>query len=132
VLQSEPVQTALQRLRSDREEELATLQAVGRAYAALDRLEIDAGISQNGESALSGRIVNLFATRRKTVADRQLYSAMNRARVEAEAGNRKQALRTLKAAKSFSEYASADLRDEWLALTKNAEKGKVFGRLGQS
>ena len=37
VLQSEPVQTALQRLRAAREEELATLQAVGRAYAALDR-----------------------------------------------------------------------------------------------
>ena len=57
---------------------------------------------------------------------------MNQARAEAEAGNRKQALRTLKAAKCFTEYASSDLRDEWLTLTKNAEKGKVFGRLGQS
>lgn len=135
VLQFEPVQNALQRWRAARDEELAILQAVGRAYAALDRLEIDAGILQNplgGESALSGRILTLFVSRRKTMADRQLSSAMNHARAEAEAGNRKQALRTLKAAKSFTEYASSDVRDEWLTLTRNAEKGKVFGRLGQS
>ena len=135
VLQSEPVQTALQRLRAAHEEELATLQAIGRAYAALDRFEIDAGIPQNlsgGASPLSSRILTLFALRRKMVADRQLSAAMEQARAESGAGNRKQALRTLKTAKTVTEYASSDLRDEWLMLTKNAEKGKVFGRSGQS
>jgi hypothetical protein len=48
-----------------------------------------------------------------------------------EAGDKKQAARALKAAKHFNEYASSDLQDEWQTLTRKAEKGRVFGRLGQ-
>ncbi len=131
VLQSEAVQSALQHVRTANESELAALHAVGKAYAALDRLEVaDETLQNTAESALFNRIVPLFASRRKSVADRQLSSAMEQARAAADAGDRKQALRTLKAAQAFSEFASTDLKNELAALTKKAEKGKVFGRLG--
>jgi tetratricopeptide (TPR) repeat protein len=135
VMHSEPVQTALKRLREANDREQADLQAVGRAYAALDRPEIGAGALQNPggneESSLLARIVPVFTSRRKSVADRQLSSAIEHARAAMEAGDKKQAARALKAAKTFTEYASSDLQNEWQTLTRKAEKGRVFGRLGQ-
>src|ERR1700730_9974655 len=82
VLHSEAVQTALQRLREANDGELAALQAVGKAYAALDRLEIDAGTfpALDTKSSLLTRIVPVYASRRKTMADRQLSSALGQAR----------------------------------------------------
>jgi tetratricopeptide (TPR) repeat protein len=135
VLHSEPVQIALQRLREANDSELAALQAVGKAYAALDRQELAAGTLQNpggsAESSLLARIVPIFTWRRKSVADRQLSSALEQARVAVEAGDKKQAVRALQAAKNFTEYASSNLQNEWQALSKKAQRGKVFGRLGQ-
>jgi hypothetical protein len=135
VMHSEPVQTALKRLREANDREQADLQAVGRAYAALDRPEIGAGALQNPggneESSLLARIVPVFTSRRKSVADRQLSSPIEHARAAMEAGDKKQAARALKAAKTFTEYASSDLQNEWQTLTRKAEKGRVFGRLGQ-
>jgi serine/threonine-protein kinase len=135
VLHSEPVQTALQRLREANDSELAALQAVGKAYAALDRQELAAGTLQNpggsAESSLLARIVPVFTSRRKSVADRQLSSALEQARVAMEAGDKKQAVRALQAAKNFTEYASSNLQNDWQALSKKAQRGKVFGRLGQ-
>lgn len=48
-----------------------------------------------------------------------------------EAGDTKPAARALKAANTFAEYASSNLQNEWQALSREAEKGKVLGRLGQ-
>lgn len=131
ILESEQVQTALQRLRAANDSELAALQAVGRAYAALDRFDIGAGTLQNAggnaESSLLTRIVPVFTSRRKSVADRQLSSAIAQARAAMEAGNRKQAARALSAAQIFTEYASSNLQTEWQALLKKAKKSKVFG-----
>ena len=135
VLHSDPVQTALKRLREANDNELAALQAVGKAYATLDRPDIGAGALQNpagnAQSRLLTRIVPVFTSRRKSVADRQLSSALEQARRAMEAGDKKQAARALKAAKTFAEYASSNLQNEWQALSREAEKGKVLGRLGQ-
>ncbi len=135
VLSSESVQNALKRLREANEGELAALQAVGKAYAALDRLDEDAVALQNPsgtlESSLLARIVPVFSSRRKSVADHQLSLALEQARTAMDAGDKKQAARALKAAKTFADYASAGLRNEWQALSSKAEKGKVLGRLGQ-
>jgi len=134
ILHSEQVQAALKRLREASDSELAALQAVGKAYAALDRPEIDAaslqGPSGKEESSLLKRIVPIYSSRRKSVADRQLAAALEQARLAMDAGDKKQAARALKAAKAFAEFASRNLQDEWLALSQEAEKGKVFGRLG--
>jgi tetratricopeptide (TPR) repeat protein len=135
VMLSEPVQTALQRMREANHQELAALQAVGHAYAALDRPEMGAGTFENPggnvESSLLARIVPVFTSRRKSIADRQLSSAIEQARVAIEAGDKKQAARALKAATTFTEYASNNLKNEWQILSRKADKGKVFGRLGQ-
>jgi hypothetical protein len=133
VLDSGPVQTALQRLREATAAESAALQAVGKAYAALDRLDTGAGALQapgaDAESSLVSRIIPVFTSRRKSAADRQLSSVLERARAAIEGGDRKQAAASLKAAKPFAGFASSNLQDEWQALLKKAEKGRVFGRL---
>jgi len=126
VLHSEPVQTALKRLRQANDGELAALEAVGKAYAALDRLDIDGGALQNPSgnpaSALLTRIVPVFRSRRKSLADRQLSAGLEQARAAMEAGDKKQAARALKSAKIFTEYASSGLQNEWQSLSRRAEK----------
>jgi eukaryotic-like serine/threonine-protein kinase len=135
VLESEPVQIALRRWRAATDSELTALQSIGKAYAALDRLDSRAGTLQspggNSGSLLLTRIVPVFTSRRKSVADRQLSSAIAQAQAAIEAGDRKQAAGALKAAKTFADHASSNLQNEWQALLKKAEKGKMFGRLGQ-
>jgi len=132
VLQSEPVQTALKRLREANQSELATLQAVGAAYAALDRPDLGVGTlpnpSGNAESSLLMRIVPVFASRRKSVAERQLSLAIEQARAAMEAGDKKRAAKVLKDAAAFAENAGGSLQSEWQVLNKKAEKGKLFGR----
>jgi len=131
VLESEPVQAALKRLRAAHENELAALRAVGKAYAALDRLDIAAGTlpspGTTSESVLLTRIVPVFTARRKSLADRQLSAAIAQAQTAMEAGDRKQATQTLKAAQSFSELASITLQNEWQALLRKAKKSKMLG-----
>jgi hypothetical protein len=134
VLEAEPVQMALSSLRQASENESAALYAVGKAYAALESPDASADILQNpGGStgaSLLGRIVPIFASRRKTVADRQLSSAIDQARAAMQSGNRKQAAKVLEAVVSFAEYASSGLHDEWYALSKKASKGKGFRKSG--
>ena len=131
VLESEPVQNALRRWRAAQDSEAAALQAVAKAYGALDRLDGDIGVLQSGgnsDSSLLTRIVPVFTSRRKSVADLRLSSAIEQARAAIERGDRKQAATALKAATTFAEYASGNLQSEWQALLKKAEKGKLFGR----
>lgn len=132
VLHSAPVQTALQRLREAAAAESAALQAVGKAYATLDRLDTGAGNlqapSDNEEASLLSRIVPVFTSRRKSAADRQLSSVIERAQAAIDEGNRKQAAASLNAAKPFAAYASSNLQEEWQTLLKKAGKGKMFGR----
>jgi hypothetical protein len=133
VLECEPVQTSLQRLRAANESELAALRAVGKAYAALDRLDVGAGTLQppgGSESSLLTRIVPVFSSRRKSVADRQLSAAIKQAQAAIDSGDRKQATQTLKTAQPFAEYASINWQNEWQDLLKKAKKGKIFGRTG--
>jgi tetratricopeptide (TPR) repeat protein len=128
-LEALPVQAALQQLRAATQSESAALQAVGRAYAALDRVD-GTGSLQNsgGESSLLTRIVPVYTSRRKTVADRQLSSAIKQAQVAMEAGDRKHAAATLSTAQPFTEYASINLQNEWQDLLRKAKKNKMFGR----
>jgi len=132
VLRCEPVQIALKRMRESNESELTTLRAVGTAYAALDRPDLGAGSlpspGGDAESSLLTRIVPVFASRRKSVADRQLTLAIEQARMAIDAGDKKQAAKVLKDAAAFTEYADSNLQSEWQALNKKAEKGKLFGR----
>ncbi|HEY3974385.1 MAG TPA: protein kinase [Candidatus Sulfotelmatobacter sp.] len=133
VLDSETVQLALKQCRAAQENELAALRSLGKAYAALDRLEAGTDTLPGpgaSELPLLARIVPIFTTRRKFSADRQLSSALAQARASIEAGDRKQAVITLKSAKHFTHYAANNLQEEWQALLKEAEKNKMFRRRG--
>jgi hypothetical protein len=128
-LEALPVQTAMQQLRAASENELAALQAVGRSYAALDRIDGVGTLQSPGvESSLLTRIVPVFTSRRKSAADRQLSSAIKQAQAAMEVGDRKQAAVALTTAQPFTEYASINLQNEWQDLLRKAKKSKMFGR----
>ena len=105
--------------------ETTALQAVGSAYAYLEYG--DGGkrtLPENGKSPLLSRIVPIFASRRKSVADRQMSSAIDRARAAFDAGDKKQAAKALDSVIAFAEFASKDLQNEWQALSKKAGRAR--------
>jgi len=103
--------------------EISALQAVGNAYACLDQADTgNRSLRDNAKSPLVTRLMPLFASRRKSVADRQLSSAIERARAALHAGDKKQAASALDAVIAFTEYASNDLQNEWQTLSKKAGK----------
>ena len=125
IQQGDSVQRMLAALREASAHELTALQAVGSAYATLDRTGGGKrALQENGESPLLARIVPIFVSRRKTVADRQMSSAIDRARAAIDAGDKKQAAKVLEEAVAFAEYASRDLQNEWQTLNKKAGKAK--------
>ncbi len=128
-----PVQKTLMTLRQASESESAALQAVARAYAALERPDAGAAVLQSpagAEGSLLGRIVPVFASRRKAAADRQVASAIGQARAAIDSGDRKQAAKVLESVTAFAEYATSELHDEWQALNKKTSKGRVFRKSG--
>jgi eukaryotic-like serine/threonine-protein kinase len=138
VLQSEPVQTALTRLREACRTESRALQAVAKAYAALDALQIgDTQTSferlddDGGEASLLARIVPVFTSRRSSIADKQLASAAEQVRDAIEAGDGMRASQLLKEAAIFHEHASPDVQSRWSSLAKEAGKNKILGRMGR-
>jgi serine/threonine-protein kinase len=123
VLQYEAVQRMLMTMREASASEISALQAVGSAYAYLDHG--DAGkdsLREDAKSPLLTRLIPIFASRRKSVADHQLSSAIGHARAALDAGDKRQAASTLDAVIAFAEYASADLQKEWQTLSKKAGK----------
>jgi eukaryotic-like serine/threonine-protein kinase len=137
VLHSEPIQIVLARLRQACRNELHALEAVGKAYAALDGLQMgdsqrpfDGLDENNREASLLARIMPIFTYRRTSVADRELSSASGELRAALEAGHGKRASQLLKAAAIFQDHASADVQSGWNSLAREAGKHKILGRMG--
>ena len=125
VLQTQGVQKALATLRDANASETTALQAVGTAYAYLDYAEGgERTLPENSKSPLLTRIVPIFASRRKSVADRQISSALDRARAAFDEGDKKQAAKALDSVVTFAEFASKDLQNEWHTLSKKAGRAR--------
>jgi len=125
VLQTEAVQRALTGLRDASASEVSALQAVGSAYAYLDLGDTaKQALPENANSPLLTRLVPIFTSRRKSVADRQMSSAIDQARAAFNAGDKKQAASALEAVVTFAEYASKDLQNEWQTLCQKAGKAR--------
>ena len=125
VSQNEAVQNALATLREASAGESAALQAVGSAYACLDLGDgSKQTLEENAKSPLLTRLVPLFASRRKSVADRLLSAAIERARGALDVGDKKQAASALRAVVAIRDFASKDLRSEWQTLSKKAGRTK--------
>jgi len=125
VLQTQAVQKALATLRDANISETTALQAVGTAYAYLDYA--DGGkrtLPEDSKSPLLTRIVPVFASRRKSVADRQISAAIDRARAAFDEGDKKQAAKALDSVVTFAEFASKDLQNEWHTLSKKAGRAR--------
>ncbi len=123
VLRDETVQRTLATLRDASAGEISALQAIGNAYAFLDQNDSNrSALRDDRKSPLLTRLVPIFTSRRKSVADSQLSSAIKRARTALNAGDKKQAAIALDAVIAFAEYASNDLQSEWQALSKKVGK----------
>ena len=121
VLGNESVQKSLAILREANTQEITALQAVGTAYAYLDQgCGNKSVLEENAQSPLLSRLVPIFRSRRQSIADREVSSAIERARAAFNAGDKKQAASALEAVVSLAEFASTDLESEWLALRRKA------------
>jgi serine/threonine-protein kinase len=121
VLENESIQKSLARLREANAQEITALEAVGRAYAYLDRgYGNKSALEETGESPLLTRLVPIFAARRQSIADRQVSSAIEQARAAFNAGDKQQAASALDGVMALTEFASKDLESEWQALSKKA------------
>jgi eukaryotic-like serine/threonine-protein kinase len=128
VTTTEAAQRSMSRLQGAYENELAALRRIGAAYAALDRMDPRSGVlvSRPEESSFLTRLVPVFASRRKLLADRQLSSSLEKARAAIESGDKKLAGKFLSEAATFAEFASSHLQSEWQTLNKRSEKGGIF------
>lgn len=131
VLQNDIVQKALAAMREASQNELAALRSVGGAYANLENANTGPTVLPDGKSSILGRLVPIFASRRKSVADRQISAAIDRARAALDSGDKPQAARILDDVVSFAEYASSNLQSEWQTLSKRSGREKGLGRQGQ-
>lgn len=132
VLQSDPVKRALEQLRAAHKAELSALRAVGSSYSAMHHLNLAASDlpcpAGSAEPSFLKRILPVFQSRRKSLADRQLSSAIENAQAALAAGDKKRAGKSLQEAAAFTEYASIGLQNEWQDLQKKLGKGKLFGK----
>jgi eukaryotic-like serine/threonine-protein kinase len=124
VLQTDSIQKTLEALRAASAHELAALRAVGSAYASLEGSGTGPAVLPESNSSLLGRMVPIFASRRKSVADRQMSAAIDRARAALNSGDKQQVARILDDCLSLAEYASSNLLTEWQTLNKKAGRGK--------
>jgi len=131
VLQNDSIQKALAAMREASANELTALRAVGGAYASLEGLGNAPGVlPDNTKSIMLARIAPIFASRRKSVADRQISSALDHARAAIDAGDKLRAATILDEVVAFTEYASSNLHNEWQTLSKKAGRGKRLGKPG--
>ena len=125
VLQSDAVQKAVATVRDASASEIAALQAVGSAYAYLDYGDgSQRTLQENAKSPLLTRIVPIFVSRRKSLADRQMSAAIDRARAAFDAGDKNQAAHALDSVVALAEFASKDLQNEWQNLSKKTGRAK--------
>ena len=124
VLQDEAVQKALAALREASAHEITALQAVGSAYASLEHDGGKSTLQDNQKSPLLTRLVPIFASRRKSVADRRVRSAIEQARRAFDAGDKKQAATVLDAVVTVAEFASHEVQSEWRTLSKKAGRAR--------
>jgi hypothetical protein len=125
---TEAAQRAMSGLHAAYENELMELRSIGTAYAALDRMDLRSGVLSSPPEASSffARIVPVFASRCRLLADKQVSSSLENARTAIESGDRKLAAKFLTEAATFAEFASRQLQSEWQALSKSSEKGGIF------
>jgi hypothetical protein len=113
------------------------LQLVGAAYAALDNLDLsggwaalEAGLQSHPESLLLKRARENFGSRMRGTADRALSLALTQARAALAAGDSRSAVDRMHSAADIANHASLELQGERQQLLKEAQRGRMFSRIG--
>lgn len=137
VLQLPAAADALKALRHARENARKALAAVGSAYAALDRRDMRAGnialqdsVSAHTDTSFRTRIVKSYADRRRTVADKLVNLASERAQEALRSGDAHSAQQVLDGAAVLVEYAHPDIQSKWQRLSKEATRVNVLSKIG--
>jgi tetratricopeptide (TPR) repeat protein len=137
ILKSDRIQTALTETRELCNRDQAALQAIAKAYAALDSNDIAPGwhglqtaLHANAESPLLKQAVQRFESRQTPIANQVLSSAIERAQAALADRNPKLADELLRAASPVVQYASLELRGDWQCLSKKAARAKMLAVVG--
>jgi len=137
VLRHAAAQEALKALRSLRDQNRRELQAIGTAYAGLDKREMTTGWTSlqacwqaHPDSDFLKRMVQTFDGRRKEQANRMLDAAMEQARNALAVGDAAAAQETLDGAAFLMESASPELQSRWQTLAKEVARSKILSRIG--
>ena len=137
VLQVPAVQEEIRKVRAAWESEVEILQLVGTAYAALDNLDLsggwaalEAGLQSHPESLLLKRARENFGSRMRGTADRALSLALTQARAALAAGDSCSAVDRMRSAADIANHASLELQGERQQLLKEAQRGRMFSRIG--
>jgi len=137
VLEDPTVQEGIRRLRAAWESEAEMLHLVGTAYGALDNLDIsggwaalEAGLRSHPQSLLLKRARETFGSRMKATADRALSLALTQARAALAADDSRSAVDLMNSASDIANHASLGLQEERQQLLKEAQRGRIFSRIG--
>ncbi|MGA9389257.1 MAG: protein kinase [Candidatus Sulfotelmatobacter sp.] len=137
VLEIPVVQEEIRKVRAAWESEAEALQLVGTAYGALDNLDIsggwlalEAGLQAHPESLLLKRARETFGSRMRVTADQALSLALTKARAALAAGDSRSAVDLMNSASDIANHASLELQGERQQLLKEAQRGRIFSRIG--
>ncbi|MFZ0417413.1 MAG: protein kinase [Candidatus Sulfotelmatobacter sp.] len=137
VSQAPPVQEQIRKLQATRDSEEALLQLVGKAYGALDNLDVaggwatlEAGLQSNPESPLLNRVRETFQKRMRVTADEALSAALERARAALAAGEPRSAVDVIRSVAGLTGHARLELQGERQRLLKEALRSRMLARIG--
>jgi tetratricopeptide (TPR) repeat protein len=135
IREKDAVKSALADLQVASDREDRGLRAVGIAYSALHRADLQAAHNQaevlrqlQASSQLTNRLVNSLAARVTEVADRVVTKAVSDARSALQQRNPKLAIDLLVSSNLAKGFATVKIKQEWQNLRKHARWARFVGR----
>jgi len=133
----EAVKSALSESRAASGVQSRTLQATGAVYAALHRADLPAASERieavrqmQDTSGMAPRLAMSLESRITQKADHMVTTAMAHARAALQEGDPTRAAEVLHESDSAKDFSTFELKQDWLKLKRQANKAKVFGRVG--
>jgi serine/threonine-protein kinase len=137
LLENDAVTSALAHLHEANDREARVLQAVGTAYAAFHRADLQTAHHQaevvrreQDPSKLATRLVNHLEARVAQVADHVVAVAMSEARAALQDHNPKRAVEILASSSAATEFSRPEVQQNWQYLKQQAGKARFLSRFG--
>jgi serine/threonine-protein kinase len=137
VQENDSVKSSLAELREANDREGRVLQAAGTAYAALHRADLaeahqktDAVRTLQGPSELGARLAASLEARVTQVADHVVANALSEASSALRQHDPKRAVESLASSNIAKDFSTAEVKQEWQDLQKQASRARFLGRFG--